>query len=241
MTQDIRDAWHAVRASGTPDAAAYQQVGDTLCERLQTAEHMVHELQVDNTRLVEERRVVEEKMKRVLGLIHPLAADEFLQRLNRSVYAPIREQVLEFHRAMDVPVLERPAVPADERVRLRLRLVAEEFFELLDSCIPGSNMPIATSENCPAKFEVMRDIEEAELLVDFPELADALADIAYVVEGANLEFGIDSAPVAAGVHAANLAKLGGGKREDSKVQKPEGWQPFDVAAELRRQGWDGSI
>jgi hypothetical protein len=31
-TQDIRDAWRAVRVSGVPDASAYQQTGDALCD-----------------------------------------------------------------------------------------------------------------------------------------------------------------------------------------------------------------
>lgn len=147
--------------------------------------------------------------------------------------SPLRAQVLEFHRAMDVPVLDRSQVPPDERVRLRLSLVIEEALELLEAALPNETSVVG---HCRRRLNLI--IQCGVIRVDLPELADALADIDYVVEGARLEFGVDGAPVAAGVHAANMAKLGGPVREDGKRLKPEGWRPFDVAAELRRQGWE---
>lgn len=160
--------------------------------------------------------------------------------------SPLRAQVLEFHRAMDCPVLDRPQVPPDERVRLRLRLVAEEFFELLRSALVERELPTDGAEGVKhedcilacAESIVLTAVADDDLSVDLPELADALADLDYVIEGARLEFGVDGAPVAAGVHAANIRKLDGPVREDGKRLKPEGWRPFDVAAELRRQGWE---
>jgi predicted HAD superfamily Cof-like phosphohydrolase len=314
VTQDVRDAWRELRAHYPDDPAAgtYLRAGDALCEalgvaqklehllrvevaavrdandklaeELKTARRMIHEFQVDNTRLVEERRAAvaeldklmdedaEEEVKRMsidevkegTRLASDLldqCIDKFLSpaekeeldhevALMKALRPPtIRDQVEEFHRAMGVPVLERPAVPPDERVRLRLRLVAEEFFELLRAALVERELPAENEDEdkehhqdcvleCAAGI-VLTAIADDDLRVDLPEFADALADLDYVIEGARLEFGIDGAPVAAGVHAANLAKVGGGKRADGKVQKPEGWQPFDVAAELRRQGWRG--
>lgn len=241
-----------------------QSVSEAFCrketERLKVAEHMVHELQKDNTRLVEERRAAVQALQDEIGIsdgprdLSALEADpgvvdrvfdawltpeqkDETERLKRRVqYAPIREQVLEFHRAMDVPVLESPAVPADERVRLRLNLIAEEFFELLEASLPKGDDRSRAVELFKANLQAIAECSKLD--VDLPEFADALADLDYVIEGTRLEFGIDGAPVAAGVHAANMAKVGGLVREDGKRLKPDGWKPFDVAAELRRQGWE---
>lgn len=130
---------------------------------------------------------------------------------------------------MGVVDRETPGVPDDETVRLRLRLITEEYFELLAAC--GID---ASSE----RHMVDRMISHVESdWVKLPELVDALADIDYVIEGTRGQLGVDGAPIAAAVHAANMAKSGGPRREDGKIGKPEGWQPPDVAWELSQQGW----
>ena len=50
---------------------------------------------------------------------------------------------------------------------------------------------------------------------------------------------IDVRPVFEAVHAANMAKVGGGVREDGKVLKPPGWQPPDVEAIIEAQQRSG--
>ena len=53
-------------------------------------------------------------------------------------------------------------------------------------------------------------IQEARMVVDIVEVADALADLAYVIEGANLAYSIDfSRAVLAEVHSSNMSKIGG--------------------------------
>lgn len=94
---------------------------------------------------------------------------------------------------------------------LRFRLVQEEFGELA----------IAHGDG------------------DVAEVADALADLIYVAIGMALAYGIDLRPVWREVHRSNMAKSGGGTREDGKILKPEGWTPPDIAGVLRRQGWEG--
>ena len=147
----------------------------------------------------------------------------------------IREQVTEFHRTFGQPTGDVPKVPADDRVRLRLRLIAEEFFELLEACLnwPGAN----GEEFSDAKAKVAMVIDMCEVDVALPEAADALADIAYVVEGSALEFGVNSEAVLAEVHAANMRKVGGGKEAGGKIKKPEGWTAPDVEGVLKAQGW----
>jgi len=144
----------------------------------------------------------------------------------------IRHKLLEFHYAMQVPALATPQVPDAERVRLRAKLILEECLEFIAATFRG--------EEAGELFQCARDdlesiVAAAPVRVDLVEAADALADIAYVVEGTNLEFGIDSGPVLDEVHRANMAKAGGARRADGKVLKPEGWTPPDVAGVLALQ------
>jgi predicted HAD superfamily Cof-like phosphohydrolase len=144
------------------------------------------------------------------------------------------EQVTEFHETFDHPVGSHPQIPTDERVRLRMRLIAEEFFEAMEAVFVRNTPKISLAE---ISGEVDDYIRRAAIDVDLPSLADALGDLDYVVEGCRIEFGIDGKPIADAIHAANMAKVGGGKRADGKHQKPEGWQPPDIEGELIKQGW----
>jgi predicted HAD superfamily Cof-like phosphohydrolase len=147
----------------------------------------------------------------------------------------IREQVIEFHKAMGLPGTGevRPAEPIeptrDFRIRLRASLIAEEFFETMDAMFDTENEPLLDL--------LMSAIKRMRIRVNMVELADALADLDYVVEGARLEFGIDGVPIAAEVHRTNMAKVGGPIREDGKKLKPKGWKPPNIEGELRKQGW----
>lgn len=71
-------------------------------------------------------------------------------------------QVAEFHRTFKHPIVEKPAIPSEERSRLRVALLAEE----------------------------LKELEVAILEKDLVEVADALCDLQYVLSGAILEFGL---------------------------------------------------
>lgn len=137
--------------------------------------------------------------------------------------------VSQFHRMMNIPIAAKPSIPDGDSVRLRIRLITEEFFELLSATFHGD---FKTEQNA-----VMLMVEAGELRIDFPELVDALGDLDYVIEGARLTFGVDGAGVMAVIQAANMAKAGGERRPDGKILKPPGWTPPDIAGELVRQGW----
>lgn len=139
----------------------------------------------------------------------------------------LHDQVLEFHRKFGQPVVEKCAVPDDATVRLRLRLIAEEFFELLEAA------GVAPDQD----QEVSDAICIARLRVNLPAFVDALADLDYVIEGARIAFGVDGDPIADEVHRANMAKENGPKRDDGKILKPPGWTPPDIEGELVKQGW----
>jgi predicted HAD superfamily Cof-like phosphohydrolase len=71
-------------------------------------------------------------------------------------------QVAEFHRTFKHPILDTPQIPSKLRSDLRVSLIAEE----------------------------LKELQEAIDNNDIVEVADALADIQYVLAGAVLEFGL---------------------------------------------------
>jgi predicted HAD superfamily Cof-like phosphohydrolase len=71
-------------------------------------------------------------------------------------------QVAEFHKTFKHPILPTPAIPSEDRCKLRIALIAEE----------------------------LKELEVAILEKDIVEVADALCDIQYVLSGAILEFGL---------------------------------------------------
>ena len=142
-----------------------------------------------------------------------------------------RAQCLAFRRAMGGMFIgDHPSVPSREVARLQFSLVAEEFCEMMLAAYGDSFTLGRVKDNLAA-------ILARKPHVDLTSLADALADIDYVVEGTRIAFGIDGAPIAAAVHASNMAKQGGPVREDGKRLKPEGWEPPDVEGCLLAQGW----
>lgn len=72
--------------------------------------------------------------------------------------------VARFHDVFNLPVLSAPAIPPEDRCKLRYALLAEELQELKDAMDAG----------------------------DIVEAADALADLQYVLSGAILELGLGS-------------------------------------------------
>lgn len=90
------------------------------------------------------------------------------------------EDVKQFHKLFNHPVLETPQIPSAERCALRVNLISEELKELQDGIKNG----------------------------DIVECADAFADLQYVLSGAILEFGLaDKFPaIFAEVQRSNMSK-----------------------------------
>jgi predicted HAD superfamily Cof-like phosphohydrolase len=70
--------------------------------------------------------------------------------------------VANFHRTFKHPIVENPAIPSEDRCKLRVALIAEE----------------------------LKEFEQAIKDKNITEVADALCDIQYVLSGAILEFGL---------------------------------------------------
>lgn len=80
--------------------------------------------------------------------------------------------------------------------------------------------------------EELAELKQAHDKGDLIGIADALADLAYVVVGAAVAFGIPLDRVFDEVHRSNMSKLGeDGKpiyREDGKVLKGPNYTPPDI-------------
>ena len=152
-----------------------------------------------------------------------------------------QEMLIEFHKAIGQPIEGRPTVPADARVRLRAKLIAEEFFETMFALfgVNGNAAPMAIPWLSEAHLKVMQVIDECRPGVDLVELADGLADLDYVVEGTRLEFGIDGESIAEEVHRTNLLKVGGTISPEGKRLKPPGWEPprIEMILEVQKSMW----
>lgn len=70
---------------------------------------------------------------------------------------------------------------------------------------------------------------------DIVQAGDAIADLLVTVYGAACVLGLAAGPLFDEVHRTNMAKVGGPKREDGKLLKPNGWKPPDIAGVIERQ------
>ena len=196
-------------------------------------------------------------MSDVGDLVHRLV-DE-IKRLRAST---INAQVTEFHKAFEQDIGEKPAVPSDDVVRLRVSLIMEEAFEAFEAFHQlGENggefafgdalgkvggdvgEDVDTDQIGEAKKRVQELIKALVPSMNLVEFVDACQDLDYVVEGARLTCGVNGEPCAAEVHRSNLSKLGAdGKpviRADGKRLKGPNYSPPDLASVLKLQGWEG--
>lgn len=118
--------------------------------------------------------------------------------------------VRDFHVTFGHPYSDTPVLQPKDRVEARADWIAEEVQELRD----------------------------ATTIVD---QADAYIDALYFAIGGLVEIGVEPSRIWAIVHGANMAKVQSDgsvkRREDGKIQKPEGWiapEPL-IVAEIKRQ------
>ncbi len=118
--------------------------------------------------------------------------------------------VLDWHERFGVHVRTTPGMVDPKTRDLRIALIKEELGEL----------------------------EEAGRLQDMTMIADALADLLYVVYGTAVSYGIDIEPVFQEVHRSNMSK---GDPEivrasNGKILKSRNWTPPDLEPILKFKG-----
>lgn len=115
----------------------------------------------------------------------------------------IQAMVREFHRTFGVPTPDEPKLFGYPK-QLRVDLIQEELDEFSEALADG----------------------------DMVSAIDALGDLAYVVFGAAEAMGVELAPFVAEIHRSNMTKVGGGRREDSKILKGPNYEPPEIRALL---------
>lgn len=153
------------------------------------------------------------------------------------VNAQLSRQVRAFHEKYGHPTRSTPCVPEMKEVQFRLRLITEEFFELLAACEIWPHLDEGHDPDEIHAFEIIKDAISDDFAgtVDLPEFIDALADLSYVIEGTAAAMGVNMAPVLAEVQRANMAKEPNGP--DAKPVKLPGWTPPNITGVLLQQGW----
>lgn len=137
--------------------------------------------------------------------------------------------VLQFHQATGLTVGQGPEVRDAE---LRARLMLEEAIEFANAV----GYTPAVSED--GTITLIENGQQPDLV----EAADALCDQLYVTFGAAVTFGLYLPQLFFEVHRSNMTKANGEivRREDGKIEKPEGYEPPRLAPliEEQRQGFE---
>jgi predicted HAD superfamily Cof-like phosphohydrolase len=147
----------------------------------------------------------------------------------------LRDQVMEFSKAFAVHIRETPGIPDDDTVKLRLKLIGEEFCELLEACgYRGASIAI---------WSRLTDALSAAPKMDLVAAVDALGDMQYVISGSYLACGVDDEPITDEIHASNMTKLGADGKPvylpGGKVGKGPSFRRPDLKAVLvEEQGWN---
>lgn len=143
----------------------------------------------------------------------------------RSVF----QQALELHVTKGLPTRTEPTAIDPEEVYLRARLMADEFFELLEA--------MTGRDWSPEQFDLREELKHANLSGgDLRKIALEMADLAMTVAGTALHYGIHLDAAAEEVHRANMDKDAPGP---GKLVKPDGWKPPNPDAAIVRSslGW----
>lgn len=142
-----------------------------------------------------------------------------------------------FMRKFNQPMRQSPGWPEQRELDMRVRLTAEEFCEFVEACGYCCEIQIRRPEGTSQERAIFSQSTHSYQERDLPAAADGLIDLSYIINGTHCALGIDPRPLWAEVQRANMAKEGGGTREDGKILKPAGWVPPDIERLLIAQGW----
>jgi len=126
---------------------------------------------------------------------------------NVSNFKTSNDKVREFYEGFNQqefvsegPASLKPENISEDRLHLKMTLIAEEFAELVEA-VYGHEAGAIIEEGwlkAQKADDGTRDVVEA---------ADALGDLVYVIEGLNIEAGIPADKIFDEIHASNMSKL----------------------------------
>jgi predicted HAD superfamily Cof-like phosphohydrolase len=165
-----------------------------------------------------------------------------------------QQKVLNFHQTFGALINEKPTEISVEEAILRLRLIHEEFGELIyasglqhnnEWVYSGSEewgvrtQPVLNSDGtvlikkCEDKHGTFdMPVFEEIYRPNLPLIADALGDLLYVIYGTAIAYGIDMESVFNEIHRSNMSKANPdgsvNKREDGKIIKSASYSPARI-------------
>lgn len=154
-------------------------------------------------------------------------------------YHNVEDMVYDFHKVFKHPVGDVPTVEDRKLIQSRVNLISEEFLEFMEATYGESEIaPMKQAVESVAMFE--------ETEPDIVEMADALADMVYVIVGTAVALGIPFMTIFNEVHSSNMSKLfpdgtAHYRESDNKVIKgPNTFKPriLDI---LNQYGYDEDI
>lgn len=124
-----------------------------------------------------------------------------------------------------------PHIPSAIIRRLRAKLIMEEAIET------------ANALGFQVRFTRVRDFELDDVLpFDLIGVADGCADLKVVTVGTEIACGINGKPVFIEVMRSNMTKdFSGAKRPDGKILKGPTYEPPNIEAVLKLQGWNDDL
>lgn len=139
--------------------------------------------------------------------------------------------VREFHEVFGRPVSFDPTNTPDIKVRvLRVQMLASELVELARAM--GVQLKVDSTEKGTEDDCVLCHANPAGDYYDPIEVADALGDLRYIVDGGNLVCGFPGDLVLREIHRSNMSKLGADgqpvRREDGKILKGPNYTKPDI-------------
>lgn len=137
------------------------------------------------------------------------------------------EQVLEFHTKFKQPLTEgEPSLERiEDRIHLRMNLIAEEFGELVEA-VYGE----ASADTFNEAWQRIQKFDQKNR--DLIETVDALGDLIYVINGFALEAGVNLDQVVTHIHESNMSKLD----ESGEAIISDGVTPYVGDGEIKPKG-----
>lgn len=148
---------------------------------------------------------------------------------------PEQKKVATFMEAIGQVSPKKPTLPTNSIRALRVKLLLEEVLELAAASGIRVHYKITKSEGVDLDIDGML-FRATKKPADLVQVADALADIKYVTEGAAVSYGMNLAPFFDAVHENNMTKVETGYRTpDGKWQKGKDFKPVDLSPILAKQ------
>jgi predicted HAD superfamily Cof-like phosphohydrolase len=148
------------------------------------------------------------------------------------------QRTIEFHEAFKHPVRSTPQTLCRTEALLALALIEEEFWELAEALFPGSQEQYlyAHDPGLTLTAEIASTPGAFQYEPNLIEVADALADLDVVINGAGIRHGFDMQALSREVFASNMSKLDADAKPiyhpNGKIAKSELFREPDIAGAL---------